>query len=153
MDIVQREGRYPLPPQASKTILGVEFSGTVTKVGDKATKYKVGDAVFGLTYGVSTLGPLELTTRAPTPSTSVPTSACVSPSLTTSLGFRLRLSPRTGSPVSNGRGGLVLTSTAYQAVFLEGNMKKGANVLVHAGASGVGVAAIQLARESQCTAA
>lgn len=55
MDIVQREGKYPLPPQASKTILGVEFSGTVTKVGDKATKYKVGDAVFGLTYGVSDL--------------------------------------------------------------------------------------------------
>lgn len=53
MDIVQREGKYPLPPQASKTILGVEFSGTVTKVGDKASKYKVGDAVFGLTYGVS----------------------------------------------------------------------------------------------------
>lgn len=53
MDIVQREGKYPLPPQASKTILGVEFSGTVTKAGDKVTKFKVGDPVFGLTYGVS----------------------------------------------------------------------------------------------------
>ena len=39
--------------------------------------------------------------------------------------------------------------TAYQALFLEGGMKEGENVLIHAGASGVGGAAIQLARESQ----
>ena len=37
--------------------------------------------------------------------------------------------------------------TAYQALFLEGNFKKGDRVLIHAGASGVGGAAIQLARE------
>jgi NADPH:quinone reductase-like Zn-dependent oxidoreductase len=36
---------------------------------------------------------------------------------------------------------------AYQALFLEGGLKKGQNVLIHAGASGVGVAAIQLARK------
>lgn len=35
--------------------------------------------------------------------------------------------------------------TAYQALFLEGGMKEGENVLIHAGASGVGGAAIQLA--------
>lgn len=35
--------------------------------------------------------------------------------------------------------------TAYQALFLEGGMQKGENVLIHAGASGVGGAAIQLA--------
>jgi NADPH:quinone reductase-like Zn-dependent oxidoreductase len=53
MDLLQREGKYPLPPGASKTILGVEFSGTVTELGEGATKYKVGDEVFGLAYGVS----------------------------------------------------------------------------------------------------
>jgi NADPH:quinone reductase-like Zn-dependent oxidoreductase len=55
MDIMQREGKYPLPPQASKTIMGVEFSGVVTKLGKSASKFKEGDEVFGLAYGV---GPL-----------------------------------------------------------------------------------------------
>lgn len=55
MDILQREGKYPLPPQASKTILGVEFSGVVTKLGEGASKWKEGDEVFGLSYGVSSL--------------------------------------------------------------------------------------------------
>lgn len=55
MDILQREGKYPLPPQASKTILGVEFSGTVTKLGEGVNKWKEGDEVFGLTYGVGSL--------------------------------------------------------------------------------------------------
>ena len=52
MDLMQREGQYPLPPQASKTILGVEFAGTVTKLGEGAKRFKVGDEVFGLSYGV-----------------------------------------------------------------------------------------------------
>lgn len=52
MDLMQREGKYPLPPQASKTIMGVEFSGTVTKAGEGCKKYKEGDEVFGLAYGV-----------------------------------------------------------------------------------------------------
>lgn len=57
MDLSQREGKYPLPPQASKTILGVEFSGTVTKLGEGASKYKIGDEVFGLAFGVSSYLP------------------------------------------------------------------------------------------------
>lgn len=58
MDLLQREGKYPLPPQASKTIMGVEFSGEVVRVHegddgkDGARKWNVGDAVFGLAYGV-----------------------------------------------------------------------------------------------------
>lgn len=53
MDLLQREGKYNLPPQASKTILGVEFAGTVTETGEGASKFKVGDEVFGLAFGVS----------------------------------------------------------------------------------------------------
>lgn len=52
MDIMQREGKYPLPPQASKTIMGVEFSGIVTRLGEGCKKFKEGDEVFGLAYGV-----------------------------------------------------------------------------------------------------
>jgi len=51
MDISQREGHYPLPPQAPAT-LGVELSGVVESLGDNAgATFKVGDEVFGLTYG------------------------------------------------------------------------------------------------------
>lgn len=59
---MQREGKYPLPPGASKTIMGVEFAGTVTKLGAGAKKFKEGDEVFGLAYGVShsaSLSPME----------------------------------------------------------------------------------------------
>lgn len=38
--------------------------------------------------------------------------------------------------------------TAYQALFFVAEMKKGHDVLIHAGASGVGIAAIQLAKEA-----
>lgn len=48
MDIMQRQGKYPLPPGVS-TILGVEFSGTVEET--QGSKWKKGDAVFGLAYG------------------------------------------------------------------------------------------------------
>jgi NADPH2:quinone reductase len=38
--------------------------------------------------------------------------------------------------------------TAYQALFLVSQLQKGEDVLIHAGASGVGIAAIQLAKEA-----
>ena len=52
MDISQREGNYPPPPGAS-SILGVEFSGTISEVGQDVSNWKVGDEVFGLAGGVS----------------------------------------------------------------------------------------------------
>lgn len=36
--------------------------------------------------------------------------------------------------------------TAYQALFLVGKLQKGESVMIHAGASGVGIAANQMAR-------
>ena len=51
MDILQREGRYPLPPGASP-ILGVEFSGTVAEVGQGVAEWHAGDEVLGLASGV-----------------------------------------------------------------------------------------------------
>lgn len=51
MDLLQREGRYPLPPQAPTT-LGVEFSGTIESFGaDGHEDFKIGDEVLGLAYG------------------------------------------------------------------------------------------------------
>jgi NADPH:quinone reductase-like Zn-dependent oxidoreductase len=53
MDLLQREGQYPVPAGASK-ILGVEFSGTIAELkdGDGGREgFKEGDEVFGLAYG------------------------------------------------------------------------------------------------------
>lgn len=51
MDLLQREGLYPLPPQAPET-MGVEFSGVIEEFGGQAHEdFKVGDEVFGLAYG------------------------------------------------------------------------------------------------------
>ena len=51
MDLLQREGVYPVPPQAPKT-MGVEFSGTIEELaGESERGFKKGDAVFGLAYG------------------------------------------------------------------------------------------------------
>ena len=48
MDLLQRNGQYPVPPQAPKT-LGVEFSGTIESLGEGCKDgFKVGDEVFGL---------------------------------------------------------------------------------------------------------
>ncbi|ORX35644.1 hypothetical protein BD324DRAFT_630987 [Kockovaella imperatae] len=120
MDLLQREGNYPLPPQASKTILGVEFAGTVSELGDGAKAFNVGDEVFGLAYGGAyaeyIANPEQMTL------------------------------PKPSNLSWEEVGGMLETwLTGYQALFLEGGMKKGANVLIHAGASGVGIAAIQLA--------
>jgi NADPH:quinone reductase-like Zn-dependent oxidoreductase len=51
MDLSQRLGKYPVPPQAGP-ILGVEFSGIIVEVSvEAAERFKEGDEVFGLTYG------------------------------------------------------------------------------------------------------
>lgn len=51
MDLLQREGRYPVPPRAPST-MGVEFSGVIAGLGPEPEHgFKVGDHVFGLAYG------------------------------------------------------------------------------------------------------
>ncbi|KAJ4865677.1 zinc-binding dehydrogenase domain-containing protein [Trichoderma breve] len=51
MDIIQRNGEYPVPPQAPKT-LGVEFSGIIETFGPgNHSTFKEGDEVLGLAYG------------------------------------------------------------------------------------------------------
>lgn len=50
MDLLQREGKYPVPPQAPST-MGVEFAGIIDNLDDTVKEFKVGDEVFGLAYG------------------------------------------------------------------------------------------------------
>ncbi|KIR27012.1 quinone oxidoreductase [Cryptococcus deuterogattii 99/473] len=120
MDILQREGKYPLPPQASKTILGVEFSGVVTQLGEGVTKWKEGDEVFGLSYGGAYAEYI------------------VSPEIML-LAKPKKLSWVEAASIPE------VWMTATQGLTLEAPLKEGQNVLIHAGASGVGIAAIQIA--------
>ncbi|TFK73189.1 quinone oxidoreductase putative [Pluteus cervinus] len=120
LDIIQREGNYP-PPPGSSDILGVEFSGTISKLGPGASKWKIGDEVLGLAGGgayAEYIAILE-THLLPKPANLSWVEAASIPE-----NFL----------------------TAFQAVVLYGEIHENDDVLVHAGASGVGVAAIQLAR-------
>lgn len=50
-DLLQREGNYPPPPGAPKT-MGLEFSGVIEAFGkDPERGFNIGDEVFGLAYG------------------------------------------------------------------------------------------------------
>lgn len=126
MDLLQREGKYPLPPQASKTILGVEFSGIIEAMGseDKADNpegYKVGDEVFGLAYGGAYAEYI-----------------AVSNHMLIHKPSHLDWVESAGIPET--------WITATQALFLVGEFAKGKSVLWHAGASSVSIAGIQLSR-------
>lgn len=119
LDLLQREGKYPPPPGASD-IMGVEFSGTIAEAGADA-KLPVGTEVFGLTTG----GAYAEYVRVPSPMV------------------------LQKSPVMSFEQAAVIPEaflTAFQALKTISNLRQGEDVLVHAGASGVGIAAIQLAR-------
>lgn len=56
-DTLQREGKYPVPPNVTRT-LGLEFAGTIEEIGSPSAaragdqgEWKEGDEVFGLCYG------------------------------------------------------------------------------------------------------
>lgn len=140
MDIVQREGKYPVPPGGSP-ILGVEVSGTVEAIGEKGmrlhdklaafsnmsfyivSQFKLGDEVFGLMPGG---GYAEF--------------AVIEESLAMHKPEKLSFEEAAAIPET--------WFTAYQALFFVGQLQKGEDVLIHAGASGVGIAAIQLAKDA-----
>ncbi|KAG8878487.1 hypothetical protein FRB97_002475 [Tulasnella sp. 331] len=120
MDLIQREGRYPVPP-GTTPILGVEFSGYIAEIGPEVDSVKVGDEVFGLAYGGAyaqyVMTYEHMVAKKPA---------------------HLSFAEAAGIPE--------VCLTAYQALFLVGKLQKGESVIIHAGASGVGIAANQMAR-------
>ncbi|HLQ24551.1 MAG TPA: NAD(P)H-quinone oxidoreductase [Acidiferrobacterales bacterium] len=115
-DILQRMGRYPPPPGASD-ILGLEAAGEV--VVPKAG-WKVGDRVMAVITGG---GYAELATVPASQAMPVPPN----------LGFEQAAAVPEAF------------LTAYLNLFIKGGLRADETVLIHAGASGVGTAAIQLA--------
>jgi NADPH2:quinone reductase len=120
-DVVQRKGLYPPPPGASP-ILGLEVAGEVVAVGADVERCKVGDRVCALTNG----GGYAEYCAAPAPQC-LPWPAGYD-------AIRAAALPET-------------FFTVWANLFLHGRMQRGESVLVHGGTSGIGVTAIQLARE------
>lgn len=125
MDIIQREGRYTLPPQAPIT-LGVEFSGTITS-GDLQLDFQVGDEVFGLAYGgaYAEFIAVSVQTLIKKPS-------------------ELSWEEAAGIPET--------WMTALQAMYLVGDFAPQKSILWHAGASAVAIAGTQLSQSENSTA-
>ena len=119
-DLSQRGGGYAPPPGASN-ILGLECSGTVSEVGEEVGSFHVGDEVCALLAGG---GYAEYV--------SVPAGQV--------LPKPRRLSMIEAAALPE------VIATAYLNIYLEANAQFGETVLIHAGASGVGTAAIQLCK-------
>ncbi|CUS02992.2 NAD(P)H quinone oxidoreductase, PIG3 family [Candidatus Promineifilum breve] len=121
-DLSQARGHYPPPPGASD-ILGLEMAGVVHAVGASVTDWRPGDRVCALLPG----GGYAEQVAVP-------------------AGMLLRL-PDAWS-FAQGAAVPEVWYTAFINLFDEGQLRAGETALIHAGASGVGTAAIQLAVEA-----
>ncbi|WP_445370916.1 NAD(P)H-quinone oxidoreductase [Methylomonas sp. HW2-6] len=119
-DLVQRQGLYPPPPDASP-ILGLEVAGTVAEIGSAVTGFSVGDPVCALVTGG---GYAEYCLA----------SACCSLPIPREFSFiEAAALPET-------------FFTVWSNVFDRAGLRAGESLLVHGGSSGIGTTAIQLAK-------
>jgi putative PIG3 family NAD(P)H quinone oxidoreductase len=124
-DLLQRAGFYPAPPGAPRDIPGLEYAGTVEALGPGAARFAVGDRVFGLVPGGAYAEAVVVHEREAAP---VPAG----------------LGDREAAAVPEA------FVTAYDALVVRGRLAPGERVLVHAAGSGVGTAAIHVARALGC---
>jgi putative PIG3 family NAD(P)H quinone oxidoreductase len=122
-DIVQRLGRYPAPSDVPADVLGLEFAGEIEALGPGATAWKLGDRVFGLIGGGAYAEALVTHER-----------------LLAAIPAGMSFTDAAAAPEA--------FITAYDAMNLQGKLALGETVLIHAAGSGVGTAAIQLAKLS-----
>ena len=120
MDTMQREGNYPALPHWGD-VLGVEFGGEVEQLGQGCTQFSKGEKVFSLAYGGC-----------------YAEKKCVSEKMLMKMPDNMSFEEAAGTPETY--------FTALQAVYLLGDMQPGKTALIHAGASGVGLSAIQIAK-------
>ena len=119
-DLMQRKGLYPPPPGAPDT-MGLECAGIVVAVGHAVTHHQVGDRVCALLAGG---GYAE--------------QAVVDQGSALKMPDNLDFEQAAAIPE--------VFATAWLNLFIEGMLQPGERVVLHAGASGVGTAAIQLCR-------
>lgn len=121
-DLLQRRGMY-IPPQGTTDVLGLECAGEIVETGTEYGKWKVGDRVCALLPGGGYAQYV-----------SVP--------------YRMLLPIPDDMPYEEAAALPEAFATSYLNLFTEGKLKPGERCLIHAGASGVGSAAIQLARNA-----
>ena len=119
-DLLQRSGNYPVPPGASP-ILGLECSGIVEEVGGQVENLIKGDEVCALLAGGG------YAEKVSVPSGQV---------LKAPKGFSFEQAAALPE----------VFATAYFNLYMEANLSEGEKTLIHAGASGVGTAAIQICK-------
>jgi putative PIG3 family NAD(P)H quinone oxidoreductase len=122
-DVSQRMGRYPAPPGVPADIPGLEYTGEIDLAGDGATMWNVGDRVMGIVGGG---GHAEL--------------VCVHEREVIAAPAALAIEECAAIPE--------VFVTAYDAMFAQLGMACGECLLIHAAGSGVGTAAVQLARSA-----
>jgi len=120
-DLLQRRGMYPPPPGEREDIPGLEFSGVVEALGEKATRFKVGDRVMGLVGSGAYAEKVALHERT-----------------------AVRV-PR-GGELGEAAAIPEACATAGDALLPQAQLRPGERVLVSAVGSGVGTAALQVAR-------
>jgi putative PIG3 family NAD(P)H quinone oxidoreductase len=118
-DVLQRYGKYPVPPGASD-IPGLEVAGVVAAAGRNVTGWKIGDPVCALLAGG---GYAELA--------AAPQEQCLP------VPKGLSMIEAAGLPET--------FFTVWTNVFQRGHLKSGETILIHGGTSGIGTTAIQLA--------
>lgn len=118
-DVLQRQGAYPPPPNASP-ILGLEVSGRIAALGADVSQWRVGDEVCALTPGG---GYAEF---------------CVTPA-------RHALPIPAGMTLAEAAGLPEVWFTVWANLVDLAHLRRGERLLVHGGSSGIGLAAIQLA--------
>ena len=119
-DLLQRMGLYPDPRNRQPEIPGLEFAGTVSAVGERVTMWRPGDRVMGIDAGGG------YASRVATHE-------------------RQLLAVPAGIDLIDAAAIPEVFLTAWDALVLQGGLTSGRWALVHAGASGVGTAAIQIA--------
>jgi len=119
-DLLQRSGNYPVPPGASP-ILGLECSGIVEEVGEQVKNFIEGDEVCALLAGGGYAEKV-----------SVPSGQVLK------IPKGLNFAQAAALPE--------VFATAYFNLYMEANLSEGEKTLIHAGASGVGTAAIQICK-------
>ncbi len=120
-DLLQRRGSYPAPPGVPSDIPGLEFAGEVESMGADARMFASGQRVFGITAGGAQAEYVVVPEShlAEIPSSLSWTQAAAVPEV---------------------------FITAHDALYTQAQLALGESVLIHAAGSGVGTAAIQLAR-------
>jgi len=120
-DLLQRKGLYPDPRRAQPEILGLEFAGVVAAIGPRVRLWKPGDRVMGIEAGGAYAEKIAVHERQ-----------------LLAVPENLELADAAAIPE--------VFLTAWDALVVQGGLTSGRWALVHAGASGVGTAAIQIAK-------